>query len=114
MFTKIDVAMDRYQYLILMGLCLIVTLPLEFVFNARVWRRPARMAKAVLPTALLFALWDIGAIKRHHWTYSRRYTTGWHLPGRLPVEELVFFIVIPICGLLTFEAVRRIVDRVDR
>ena len=31
---------DRFQYLILMGLCLVVTLPLEFVFGARVWRRP--------------------------------------------------------------------------
>jgi lycopene beta-cyclase len=33
-------AVDRYQYLLLMAGCLIVTLPLEFVFGARVWRSP--------------------------------------------------------------------------
>jgi lycopene cyclase domain-containing protein len=104
----IDNVMDRYQYLILMGLCLIVTLPLELVFRARVWRRPGRLLRALWLPLAVFTVWDVVAIARHHWSYSRRYTTGWNLPGRLPVEEVVFFVVIPICGLLTFEAVRRL------
>ena len=29
----------------------------------------------------------------------------------VPVEELVFFVVIPICGLLTLEAVRSLLGR---
>ena len=33
------------------------------------------------------------------------YTTGILLPGHIPLEEVVFFLVIPICGLLTYEAV---------
>jgi hypothetical protein len=41
--------MDRFQYLALMIACLVLTLPLEFVLGARVWRRPARTAKAVAP-----------------------------------------------------------------
>ena len=28
------------------------------------------------------------------------------LPGRLPLEELLFFLVIPVCAVLTLEAVR--------
>ena len=28
--------------------------------------------------------------------------------GRLPLEELLFFLVVPVCGILTFEAVRRL------
>ena len=30
----------------------------------------------------------------------------------MPVEELVFFVVIPICGLLTYEAVGQVLARV--
>jgi hypothetical protein len=30
------------------------------------------------------------------------------LPGRLPIEELLFFIVVPICSVLTLEAVRAV------
>jgi lycopene cyclase domain-containing protein len=104
-------ALDRYQYLLLMAGCLLVTLPLEFVFGARVWRQPRRLLVALVPTVILFAAWDIAAIAREHWTFNAQYVTGRRLPGNLPIEELTFFVVIPICGLLTLEAVRRILER---
>ena len=31
----------------------------------------------------------------------------------MPIEELVFFIVIPICGLLTYEAVGYVLRRLS-
>ena len=106
--------MDRYQYLLLMGGCLLITLPLELVFGARVWRRPRRLLAAMWLPVALFTVWDVVAIGRDHWHYSPRYTTGWLLPFSFPVEELVFFVVIPICGLLTLEAVRSLLGRLDR
>jgi lycopene cyclase domain-containing protein len=102
---------DRFQYLILMGLCLVVTLPLEFVFRARVWRRPRRLLAALAVPVAIFVVWDVIAIARHHWGYNPKYVTGWNLPFDLPVEELVFFLVIPVCSLLTLEAVRRVLGR---
>ena len=105
--------MDRFQYLILMGLCLAITLPLELVLGARVWRQPRRLLAALVPTLVIFVVWDVIAIRRGHWTYNPDYVTGWTLPGNLPVEELVFFVVIPICGLLTYEAVRRVLTERD-
>ena len=102
---------DRFQYLILMGLCLLVTLPLEFVLGARVWRRPRRLLAALGIPLVIFLVWDVIAIARGHWDYNPRYVTGWRLPFELPVEELVFFLTIPICSLLTLEAVRRVLGR---
>ncbi len=102
---------DEFQYLGLMAACLIVTLPLELVLGARVWRRPRRLLLALVPTAIIFFAWDVLAIARHHWSFNGRYILGWSLPGRVPVEELVFFVAIPICGLLTLEAVRGILGR---
>lgn len=100
--------MDRYQYLLLMGGCFLITLPLEVVFGARVWRRPVRLLKVVGPVVAIFYGWDIVAIARGHWTFSDRYTTGVVLPGGVPLEELVFFVIIPICALLSYEAVRNL------
>jgi lycopene beta-cyclase len=54
----------------------------------------------------LFVAWDVVAIDRGHWWYNPRYVTGWRLPGALPVEELAFFAAVPICALLTYEAVK--------
>ncbi len=103
--------MDRFQYLLLMGACLALTLPLEFVFRARVYRRPRRLLRALWAPVLVFVVWDVVAIARGHWTFTERYVTGWELPGAVPVEELVFFLVIPICALLTFEASRHTLKR---
>src|SRR5436853_179182 len=104
--------LDRFQYLLLMGLCLVVTLPLELLLGARVWARPRRLLAALAVPVAVFVVWDVVAIARGHWTYSPRYVTGWDL-GNLPLEELVFFVVIPICGLLTYEAVRRMLTEWD-
>ena len=103
--------MSRFQYLLLMAACLLVTFPLEFVFRARVYRRPARLLRALLPIVAVFLVWDAVAVARNHWRYNPRYVTGWHLPFSVPVEELVFFVVIPLCGLLTFETVRNTLGR---
>jgi lycopene cyclase domain-containing protein len=102
---------DRFQYLILMGLCLLITLPLEFVFGARVWRRPRRLVTAIGIPLVIFLVWDVIAIAREHWSYNPKYVTGWELPFNLPVEELTFFLVIPMCSLLTLQAVRRVLGR---
>lgn len=99
--------MDRYQYLIVMALCVLVTLPLEFVLNARVYRRPRRLLRTMVPAFAAFVVWDVVAIRLGHWTFSPTYTTGWKV-GNIPVEELVFFVVIPLCALLSFEAVGNI------
>ena len=95
---------DQWQYLALMGACVLVTLPLELFPGVRVWRAPRRLATALLPVIAVFVVWDLIGIARDHWSYAARYVTGVEL-GPLPIEELVFFVVIPLCTVLTWEAV---------
>jgi lycopene cyclase domain-containing protein len=103
--------MRQLQYLAVLGVCVVVTLPLEFVLGARVWRRPARLARAVLPTAAVFLVWDFWATARGHWRFNPELTTGLRLPFDVPIDEVLFFVVIPVCGLLTLEAVRTLLAR---
>jgi lycopene cyclase domain-containing protein len=92
---------------------LAITLPLE-LFGAGVYRQPMRAVCAVLPVAVVFVIWDAIAIATHVWTYHPLYVTGIELLGRIPVEELLFFVVIPLCGLLTYNAVDTILHRLRR
>ena len=93
---------------ILMGLCLLVTLPLELAFGARVWRRPRRLAVALVPAFAAFVAWDLWATASGTWGFDHRYTIGLTLPGGMAIEELVFFVVVPVCALLTLESVRNV------
>ena len=103
----------RASYLVLMAACVALTLPLELVLKAGVYRRPRHWLAALAPVFVVFNLWDWVAIRRGHWTYSPRYTTGIRLIG-LPLEELVFFAVVPTCALLTYQAVVRLLPSPDR
>jgi hypothetical protein len=52
-------------------------------------------------------------IHRGHWTYDPRYTTGIELAG-IPLEELVFFLVVPTCALLADQSVVRLLPSPGR
>lgn len=92
-------------YLLVMAGCAVITLPLELVLRARVYVRYRRLLLTLLPVLAVFLTWDALSIHAGFWSY--RHLTGIRL-GDLPIEELVFFVVVPICSLLTFEAVRRL------
>jgi lycopene cyclase domain-containing protein len=93
-------------YVAILAGCLIITLPLEFVFGARVYARWRRLALSLLPVLVVFGGWDLAAIQWGDWHYDAGYLVGVELPGRMPLEELLFFLVIPTCAILTLEAVR--------
>lgn len=91
-------------YPVVLAGCVLATLPLEFVVKARVYARPRRLVVTLVPVWVVFLTWDALAIHAGHWHY--RHLLGIRV-GNLPVEELAFFVVVPVCALLTLEAVRR-------
>jgi lycopene cyclase domain-containing protein len=95
-------------YLGVLAACLAGTAWLEVVLHTGVYRRWRRLLLTLAPVLVVFVAWDVYAIGQHQWTFDPRRTTGIVLPGRLPIEELLFFVVIPICSVLSFEAVRRV------
>lgn len=104
---------DRWQYLLVLAGCLAVTAPLE-VFGPGVYRQWRRLMKAIFPVAVAFLIWDAIAVAAHVWTYNRTYISGLNVPFRVPIEEVLFFIVIPLCALLTYNAVSTIWEKVNR
>lgn len=96
----------RLTYLAILMACVLGTAPLEFLLHTRVYARWARLGAVLVPVVLVFGGWDVLAIHAGWWHYDRRYVVGVTLPGRLPLEEVLFFLVIPTCAVLTLEAVR--------
>jgi len=81
---------------------------LEVVLRTRVLSRPRRLLLSIAPVVVVFCLWDLYAIARGQWTFDPARTTGLLLPGGLPIEEVLFFVVVPVAALLTLEAVRSV------
>ncbi|MEU0541385.1 lycopene cyclase domain-containing protein [Nocardia sp. NPDC005978] len=99
--------MEHWHYLLILLGCLVITAPLEFL-GPGVYRRPRLLLAALWPAAALFVVWDLIAIAAGVWSFNSRFTLGVRLPGSMPLEELLFFVVVPVCGLLTFVAVEHL------
>ena len=100
--------MRHLAYLAVLAFCLLGTLPLELWLGVRVYRQPRRLLLTLLPVVAVFYLWDVYAVAADHWSFDPAQTVGLVLPGGVPVEELLFFVVVPTCAVLAFEAVRRV------
>lgn len=100
--------MRHFAYVAMLAFCLVGTLPLELVLKVGVYRQVRRLALTIAPVLVVFIAWDLYAISRGHWQFDPAQTLGLMLPGGLPVDELLFFLVIPLAAVLTLEAVRAV------
>ena len=79
---------------------------LEIFLKVAVLRRVRRLVLSILPIALLFVSWDAYAISRHHWHFDLTQILQIYGPFNIPIEEYLFFIIVPIAAVMTLEAVR--------
>lgn len=98
--------MEQLAYLGVLLFIVVGSVWLELVLRTRVLRRWRRLLLSVAPVLAVFLIWDAYAIASGHWTFASERTTGIVLPGSIPLEELLFFLVVPLAGVLTLEAVR--------
>lgn len=95
---------SQFEYLAVLGACLLITLPLEWL-GSGVYRRGPELARAIAPVLLVLVVWDFVAVLRGHWSFHPDVVTGVKV-GVLPIEEILFFLTVPACAVLTYEAVR--------
>ena len=95
----------HWSYVAMLAFCLAGTIPLVPAFRLDVLRQPRRLALTVLLAGTPFLLWDLGATHAGHWRFDPAQTLPWRVAG-IPLEEVAFFVVIPVVAVLTLEAVR--------
>jgi lycopene cyclase domain-containing protein len=100
--------MERFAYLGVLAAIVVGSGWLEIVVRTRVLRRARRLVLTLIPVLAVFLVWDAYAIENGHWTFDPDRMTGVLLPAGVPLEELLFFVVVPFASILTLEAVRSV------
>jgi lycopene cyclase domain-containing protein len=67
-----------------------------------VWKRALI---SILPISTLFLIWDAYAIAQGHCVFNRDRMLGIYGPFDIPLEEFLFFIIVPMAAILTIEGV---------
>jgi lycopene cyclase domain-containing protein len=95
----------KFSYMAMLLFVICGSFWLEIVLKVGVLRRIKRTFLSVAPISLMFLIWDAYAIKQGHWFFDPEQTLGIYGPFDIPLEEYLFFIIIPLAALMTIEAV---------
>jgi lycopene cyclase domain-containing protein len=98
-------SLSHWSYVAMLAFCLAGTLPLVPAFRLGVLRQPRRLLLTVGLAGSPFLVWDLYATSAGHWWFDDDQTLPVRLAG-LPLEEIGFFVVIPLVTVLTLEAVK--------
>ena len=100
--------MQKFGYLAMLAFTLFGSIWLEVFLKVGVVRRFKRVILSILPTALFFLIWDAYAINNGHWYFDENQILKIFGPFGIPLEEFLFFMIVPLAALLTIEAVRTV------
>lgn len=89
------------------GLLLLISIAAPFVLSfwpgLKFYRHLKALVASIAFIVLIFGSWDVFAAWRGHWSFAPGAVCGIRVLG-LPLEELLFFVVVPFCCIFTWEA----------
>ncbi|MEY3434015.1 MAG: hypothetical protein RL057_395 [Actinomycetota bacterium] len=100
--------MLQFSYFAMLAFTVVGSFWLEFIFKVGVLRRLKRALLSIIPTSIVFLIWDYYAVHSGHWVFDKQQVVGIYGPSGIPLEEFLFFIVVPLAALMTIEAVRAV------
>ena len=95
----------KIEYFLVLAISIIAPFILSFSKNLDFYKFPARLVLSIGIPFAIFVAWDMIVTARGHWSFNPQYVTGIKIYN-LPVEEVLFFIFIPFCGIFTWESVK--------
>jgi len=95
----------KWNYMAMLIFTVFGSFWLEIFLKVGVLRRIKRVALSILPISFLFLIWDAYAIAQGHWFFDRSQMLGIIGPFNIPLEEYLFFIIVPMAAIMTIEGV---------
>lgn len=95
----------NFTYLIILAASLAAPLILSFDKKVQYYKNLKYILPAILVSAAIFLVWDIKFTAAQVWSFNPEYTIGKEFKG-LPIEEWLFFIVIPYSCVFIYEVLK--------
>jgi lycopene cyclase domain-containing protein len=92
-------------YLIILIATIAVPLALSFDKKVQYYKNLKYILPAIVLTGAIFIMWDINFTRLRIWGFNPEYLIGKDLAG-LPIEEWLFFIVIPYSCIFIYEVLK--------
>jgi lycopene cyclase domain-containing protein len=106
----LDVENLRYSYvLIFVAICAI---GVNYGFRLRFSKKLKLFLFTDLLILVIYLIWDFWAVSKGSWYFDSNQILGIKLFGKLPIEEVLFFIIVPLMTVLTYLALIKLTSLV--
>lgn len=95
----------HYTYFIILAASLLGPLALSFDKKVAFYKNWKFLFPAMILPAAFYILWDMYFTLNHVWSFNAEYVTGIKI-GNLPIEEILFFFVVPYCCLFIYDCLK--------
>ena len=96
----------HYTYFIILAASLCGPLALSFDKKVGFHKKWKSVCKAMLLPAILYIAWDMYFTSKQIWSFNEDYYVKALKIYNLPLEEVLFFFVVPYCCLFIYECIR--------
>jgi lycopene cyclase domain-containing protein len=94
----------QFQYLMVLAFIGSCAVFVNFGFKLRISSKWKLFLMTDVVILLIYLAWDFWAVSKGSWYFDREQTVGLYLFSRLPIEEVLFFIIVPLMVVLTYLA----------
>ena len=96
--------MAQFQYLMVLAFIGSCAVFVNFGFKLRISNKWKLFLMTDVVILVIYLAWDFWAVSKGSWYFDREQTVGLYLFSRLPIEEVLFFIIVPLMVVLTYLA----------
>lgn len=97
--------MQNWTYALLLIGSIAIPLIRSFEPRIRFYKKWPALFAGIAAMMFVFIPWDIAFTRQGIWSFNHEYVAGLYIAG-LPLEEWLFFVVIPFCVVFTYEVIR--------
>jgi lycopene cyclase domain-containing protein len=103
---------EKYTYITVLFASILFPFAFSFENKLRFYTKWKSLIIAIILPATFFVIWDVYFTRQGIWSFNNHYIIGFRSLG-LPIEEWLFFFVIPYCSIFVYEVIKSYFPKLD-
>lgn len=100
--------MTHFSYLAVIAFITLCAFGVNLGFRLRIAERWLELAQTQLAILVIYLSWDTWAIAKKSWFFDSQQIVNVDVLPKVPLEELLFFLVVPIMTILSYQALLKL------
>ncbi|MCX6457021.1 MAG: lycopene cyclase domain-containing protein [Actinobacteria bacterium] len=96
--------MENLNYAYVLFFVTICAIGVNFGFKLQISKKLKLFLFTDSLILVTYLIWDFWAVSKGSWFFDSNQILGIMLLGKLPIEEVLFFIIVPLMSVLTYLA----------